>query len=73
MINTIGTKPVKMVKPRLSPELSKNMYGIMQSGFFGEAKTSEVVERGCSWWKGPTTNRIAKVRMRSKGESVIMT
>jgi hypothetical protein len=48
-----------MVKPRLSPELSKNMYGIMQSGYFGETKTSEVVETGCSWWKGPTTNRIA--------------
>jgi len=57
------------VEMRLSSKSSSNMYAMMSTGFFGETDSQTISETGCSWWTGPETNTIARLRKRSNGET----
>lgn len=70
-ITRMSPRPNVERELRMSTHVSEVMYNMMSSDFFGPTAVSEVEEMGCSWWTGRQDNRIAKLRMRSDGESVM--
>ena len=57
------------VEMRLSSVPSSSMFKMMKAGFFGTTTSNMVSEIGCSWWTGANTNRIARLRKRTNGET----
>lgn len=71
VIDTISKKATREVELRLSPILAARMYPKVEMRVFMSPETSVIDEVGCSWWTGADTNVVAKVRKRTKGESVV--
>jgi len=68
IIVSMSQIPSVEVELRFSSFMSELMYGSMTAGVFGNVTPVVIDEMGCSWWSGPMTNKITKLRMRSNGE-----
>lgn len=67
-IRIFNRNPSTEVELRFSADVSELLYGSMTAGMFGDVIVDAIVETGCSWWSGPVTNKITKLRTRSNGE-----
>lgn len=67
-IRFMSPDPEVEVELRFSVHMSELLYGSMTAGMFGGVISDTITETGCSWWSGPITNKIAKLRIRSNGE-----
>jgi hypothetical protein len=70
VVASISRVPIVEVEARMNAEMSKVLYGCMVAEMFGSPSQNKIVETGCSWWTGPGTNVIAKLRSRS-GEGMV--
>lgn len=69
-VRSMSRNPSVESEARLNAVMSKSLFGSMSRGMFGQTNAVEVREMGCSWWTGPFSNKISKLRVRSNGESV---
>lgn len=70
IITKMSRVPNVEVELRMSPFVSQLMYDSMLDGVFGDAYADVIAETGCSWWSGPSTNKVAKLRTRTTGDTI---
>lgn len=65
MVVNVSRAPIVEVEARLNAEMSRSTYSSLESGMFGPPESNTITEVGCSWWTGPGTNMIARLRVRN--------